>query len=75
MKKPLNLLQNALNESVSIRLKNNIEYKGKMSSVDAFMNLIIENASEYSGGVLRSNYGNVIIRGNNVLFIKLNDQI
>jgi len=75
MKKPLNILQNALNESVSIRLKNNIEYKGKMSDVDAFMNLIIKNASEYSEGVLKSNYGNVIIRGNNVLFIKLNDQL
>ena len=75
IKKPLDILQNSLNENISIKLKNNIEYKGKMANVDAFMNVIIENASEYSDGVLQSSYGNVIIRGNNILFIKLDEQL
>ena len=54
-----------------MRLKNEIEYRGKMSNVDSYMNLILADAEEFNGSNVMANYGKVVIRGNNVLFIKL----
>ena len=42
-----------------------------MNNVDSYMNLILTDAEEFIGSVALSNYGKVVIRGNNVLFIKL----
>ncbi|MGH2638602.1 MAG: LSM domain-containing protein [Rhabdochlamydiaceae bacterium] len=72
-KRPLNVLQKAINKEVSVRLKMELEYRGKMSSVDPYMNVILVDATEYSGGAPAANYGKVVIRGNNVLFIKISD--
>lgn len=71
VKKPLNSLQKAINKQVSVRLKMELEYRGKMTSVDPYMNVILVDATEYSGGNPAANYGKVVIRGNNVLFIKI----
>ena len=70
-KRPLTMLQKSLNQRVAIRLKSEIEYKGIMSNVDSYMNLILIDAEEYLGSDLLANYGKVVIRGNNVLFIRL----
>ena len=70
-KKPLNILQKAINKEVWVRLKMDLEYRGKMSNVDPYMNVILVDATEYSGGIPSANYGKVVIRGNNVLFIKI----
>ena len=40
-KRPLNVLQRSLNRKVAVRLKSEIEYRGKMSNVDSYMNLIL----------------------------------
>jgi small nuclear ribonucleoprotein len=65
------VLQKAINKEVSVRLKMDLEYRGKMSNVDPYMNVILVDATEYSGGNPLANYGKVVIRGNNVLFIKI----
>jgi small nuclear ribonucleoprotein len=70
-KRPLNALQKAINKEVSVRLKMDLEYRGKMSNVDPYMNVILVDATEYNGGNPTANYGKVVIRGNNVLFIKI----
>ncbi len=75
IKKPLNALQKAVHKQVSIRLKNDYEYKGKMMNIDQYMNVILTNAEEYSGGSLTANYGKLVIRGNNVLFIKIESDL
>lgn len=54
-----------------MRLKSEIEYKGRMNNVDSYMNLILTDAEEFDGANVLANYGKVVIRGNNVLFIKL----
>lgn len=64
-------MQRAVNRKVAVRLKSEIEYRGKMSNVDSYMNLILLNAEEFDGADVLANYGKVVIRGNNVLFIKL----
>lgn len=58
-----------------VRLKNDIEYRGKISNVDPYMNLILMDAEEYENGKLSANYGKVVIRGNNVLYVKIDDSI
>jgi small nuclear ribonucleoprotein len=56
---------------VSVRLKNELEYRGRMNNVDSYMNLILLDAEEFNGVNPVANYGKVVIRGNNVLFIKI----
>ncbi|MDH2900724.1 MAG: U6 snRNA-associated Sm-like protein LSm6 [archaeon] len=72
-KKPLNSLQKAVNKEVSVRLKMELEYRGKMINVDPYMNVILIDATEYSGGNPSATYGKIVIRGNNVLFIKIGE--
>jgi len=74
-KKPLSILQRSVNKGVSVRLKSDHEYRGRMVNVDPYMNVILVDAEEHSGGSLSANYGKVVIRGNNVLFIKIEDDL
>lgn len=74
-KKPLTTLQKNTKKKVIVRLKNEIEYKGKMDNVDSYMNLIMTDAEELHDGKVVANYGRVIVRGNNVLFIKLENEL
>ncbi len=68
-------MQKAANKVVSVRLKSEIEYKGKMSNFDPYMNLILVDAEESENGSKKANYGKVVIRGNNVLYIKIEDKL
>lgn len=74
-KRPLTTLQRSLNRRVAVRLKNEIEYRGKMNNVDSYMNLILLDAEEFNGADAVANYGKVVIRGNNVLFIRLEKEL
>jgi small nuclear ribonucleoprotein (snRNP)-like protein len=71
-KKPLNLLVKRLNNDVSIKLKNDTVYRGKMIDCDSHMNVILEGASEYRGEKQMANYGNLILRGSNILYVCVN---
>ena len=73
-KRPLTTLQKNTKKSVIVRLKNDVQYKGMMENVDSYMNLIMTNAEEIKDGKIIANYGRVIVRGNNVLFIKLENE-
>lgn len=70
-KKPLNVLVKQLNAHIGIMLKNRCEYRGKMIKCDGHMNMLLEGATEYRDSKLTMNYGNVLLRGNNVLYIML----
>ncbi|HLQ07259.1 MAG TPA: U6 snRNA-associated Sm-like protein LSm6 [Nitrososphaerales archaeon] len=74
-KRPLGVLQKATNKMVSVRLKNEIEYRGKMANVDPYMNVILVDAEESENGAKVANYGKVVIRGNNVLYVKIEDRL
>jgi len=73
-KRPLTTLQKNTKKSVVVRLKNDVQYKGMMDNVDSYMNLIMTNAEEIKDDKVIANYGRVIVRGNNVLFIKLENE-
>jgi small nuclear ribonucleoprotein (snRNP)-like protein len=42
-----------------------------MIKCDGHMNILLEGATEYKQEQLLTNYGNVLLRGNNVLYIVL----
>ena len=68
-KKPLNVLIKQLHGNIEVVLKNGIEYKGKMIKCDGHMNILLEGATELKDEQMLANYGNVLLRGNNVLYI------
>ncbi len=74
-KKPLAMLQKAVNKQVAVRLKNELEYRGKMTNIDGYMNLILLDVSEYNGDALINSYRKVVIRGNNILFVRIIDEL
>jgi small nuclear ribonucleoprotein (snRNP)-like protein len=46
-----------------------------MIKVDGHMNILLEGANELKDEQLMTNYGNVLLRGNNILYIVLNANI
>jgi len=70
-KKPLNVLTRQMNGYIAIVLKNGIEYRGTMVHCDSYMNIILNGASEYHTDRLLAHYGQVLVRGNNILYIAL----
>lgn len=71
-KRPINVLMHSLNGDVIVKLKNNDEYRGRMVRCDNYMNIILEEATEFHDSDLVANYGNIFIRGNNILYICVN---
>jgi small nuclear ribonucleoprotein len=74
-KKPLNVLIKQLHGNIEVVLKNGYEYKGKMIKCDGHMNLLLEGATECKEDQPMTNYGNVLLRGNNILYIVLNTNL
>ncbi|MEM2144086.1 MAG: LSM domain-containing protein [Candidatus Jordarchaeaceae archaeon] len=70
-KKPLNVLVKQLNANIAVVLKNGCEYRGKMIKCDGHMNILLEGATECKDDQLVANYGSVLLRGNNILYIVL----
>lgn len=73
-KRPINVLLRSLNQNVTVRLKNDLEYKGRMIRCDNYMNITLEGASEFDDSNLLANYGNVFIRGNNILYVCMSNR-
>ena len=53
-----------------VKLKWGMEYKGLLVSVDSYMNLQLTNTEEFVDGRLTGNLGEVLIRCNNVLYMR-----
>ncbi len=70
-KKPLNVLTKQLNTQLSVTLKNGVEYRGRMIRCDGYMNILLEGASEHVNDRLIANYGSILLRGNNILYIAI----
>ena len=51
-KNPIHILQAAQNSEILLRLKDGTEYRGLLKEIDAYMNMILENATEIMDGVL-----------------------
>ncbi|CAG8449169.1 6255_t:CDS:2 [Ambispora gerdemannii] len=67
---PKPFLQELTGKPVIVRLKWGMEYKGYLVSVDSYMNLQLANTEEYVDGQSTGALGEVLIRCNNVLYIR-----
>ncbi|MDG6221673.1 MAG: ribonucleoprotein [Candidatus Bathyarchaeota archaeon] len=68
-RKPLNALIKQMHSFVAIVLKNGVEYRGTMVRCDSHMNVLLEKATERVNDKLTANYGSILLRGNNILYI------
>ena len=71
-KNPLAVIYRHIGEEITVLLKTGEKYTGILNKVDNYMNLLIENAIEEMGNK-STRFGTVLIRGNNILLIKLNN--
>lgn len=62
-------MNKSIGQQVMIRLKNGTDIRGKVSSFDAHMNMVIESAEEVEEGALKSKLGTILLRGGNILFV------
>ena len=67
---PKPFLNDLTGKPVIAKLKWGMEYKGYLVSVDAYMNLQLASTEEWVDGTFSSNLGEVLIRCNNVLYLR-----
>ncbi len=67
-KRPLDILNSALNKSVLVRLKGGREFRGELQGYDMHMNLVLGNAEEIKENKTIP-LGTVVVRGDNIVFI------
>ncbi|DBB12785.1 hypothetical protein WJX82_010267 [Trebouxia sp. C0006] len=67
---PKPFLNELTGKIVVVKLKWGMEYKGYLVSVDAYMNLQLANTEEFIEGQFTGNLGEVLIRCNNVLYMR-----
>ncbi len=69
---PLKVLYKALNGNILVKLKDGREFAGKLVRTDDTMNMILVEASEVAngGGTQVANYGKLLVRGNNILYVR-----
>ncbi|RKP26912.1 small nuclear ribo protein F, partial [Syncephalis pseudoplumigaleata] len=73
---PKPYLQGLINKPIMVKLKWGLEYRGQLMSTDSYMNLQLANTEEYKDGVSTGTLGEVLIRCNNVLYIRgLDDEM
>lgn len=70
---PKPFLADLVGKIVRVRLKWGMEYQGKLASSDAYMNLQLVNTEEFIDGELAGFLGEVLVRCNNVLYIKASE--
>jgi small nuclear ribonucleoprotein (snRNP)-like protein len=72
-KMPIKALETQLNEIVSVKLKDQRIFRGHLTRCDMYMNLTLADAEEMENDQIKAKYGQVLIRGNNILWIQIPD--
>ena len=55
--------------NIEVQLKGRGSYRGKLVRADGYMNMMLKGAKEYDNEGLIASYGDVFIRGNNVMYV------
>ncbi len=66
---PKPFLNNLIGKDVVVKLKWGMQYAGQLVSVDAYMNVLLQDTEEFVDGESTGALGEVLIRCNNVLYI------
>ncbi|EDQ92838.1 uncharacterized protein MONBRDRAFT_13957 [Monosiga brevicollis MX1] len=70
---PKPFLAGLTGKPILVKLKWGMEYKGVLKASDQYMNLQLLNTEEYVDGSMTGALGEVLIRCNNVLYIRSAD--
>jgi len=70
---PKPFLADLTGKTVRVKLKWGMEYQGTLVSSDAYMNLQLDGTEEFINGNCAGVLGEVLIRCNNVMYIKAAD--
>lgn len=69
---PLKVLEKNIGNIIFVKLKDGSEYIGKLESSDISMNLILSEAKQITEtNKLLTNYGVILIRGSNILYVSV----
>ncbi len=68
-RRPFDVLNNALNNTVIVGMKGGYEFRGVMVAYDVHMNLVLEKAEQLQDGEVKRGVGTVLVRGDSVTFI------
>ncbi|KAF7543492.1 hypothetical protein G7046_g9989 [Stylonectria norvegica] len=72
---PRPMLQDLVDKDIVVRLKwGETEYKGRLVSIDSYMNIQLRDTEEFIDQKSQGTLGQVLIRCNNVLWIRGADQ-
>ncbi|XYA02430.1 U4/U6-U5 snRNP complex subunit lsm6 [Meyerozyma guilliermondii] len=72
---PSKFLSYILHSAVMVKLHNGVQYRGKLQSIDGYMNIVLENTKEFIDGSEIRSYGDVFIRGNNGKLKKMEKEL
>lgn len=80
--RPIDYLKNSINKVILIKVKRNRLFRGNLGGFDDHLNLYLEGTSqifEYQDeeGNIREEHedlGNIVVRGDNVIFVNLANQ-
>ena len=67
--RPLDVLNDALNSPVIVRLKGGSEFRGELQGYDMHMNLVLDNAEELKENEESKKLGTIIVRGDTVVYV------
>jgi len=70
-KNPVEFLGNFVEKKIAVKLKDGTVYKGKLTDIDKYMNVILKSATEYSDDVPIAIYKEIYIRGDTIFFVTL----
>eukprot|EP00041_Stephanoeca_diplocostata_P002001 m.22651 g.22651 ORF g.22651 m.22651 type:complete len:80 (-) comp12766_c0_seq1:402-641(-) len=71
---PKPFLTGLTGKPIIVKLKWGQEYKGYLLSFDAYMNMQLGDTEEFIDGAIAGNLGEVLVRCNNVLYVRAADQ-
>lgn len=67
---PKPFLNGLMGKTAIVKLKWGMEYRGQLVSVDNYMNVQLSNTEEFVDNKLAGTLGDVLIRCNNILYIR-----
>ncbi|MEM2963520.1 MAG: LSM domain-containing protein [Candidatus Anstonellales archaeon] len=68
-KRPFDVLNSALQNTVVVGLKGGKEFRGIMVAYDVHMNIVLEKGEELENGNVKRGVGTILLRGDTVVYI------
>lgn len=67
--RPFDLLNDSIGKPVLVILKGSLSFRGVLKAFDVHMNIVLSDAEELENGALKTKYGKVVLRGDNIILI------